>query len=222
MPVVVLASPKGGVGKSTCSVLLATEMARMGVEVTIVDCDPNRSTSRWASRGLPERVTIQSDVGQREIVPFLKAADGEGKVIIVDLEGIASQLVSRAISQADLVIVPMSPTALDAEVGSEGLALIREEEETLGRSIPHAVILVKTSAAMKTRVQRELESNLAEAGIDVIQPSLVNRNAFSELFAYGRDLTAMLRDSKHTTGGNVQGALENATAFAEAVYERLK
>jgi hypothetical protein len=30
MPVVVMASPKGGVGKSTCAVLLATEFARMG------------------------------------------------------------------------------------------------------------------------------------------------------------------------------------------------
>jgi chromosome partitioning protein len=32
---------------------------------------------------------------------------------------------NRAISQADLVIVPMQPTALDAEIGSEALALVK-------------------------------------------------------------------------------------------------
>ncbi len=42
MPVIVMASPKGGVGKSTCSVILASEFARMGADVTVLDCDPNK------------------------------------------------------------------------------------------------------------------------------------------------------------------------------------
>ena len=222
MPVIVMASPKGGVGKSTCAVLLASEFARMGAEVTILDCDPNKSLSRWASRGMPKGVSLLSDIGRSEIVPAIRNADGDGKIVIVDLEGIASQLVSRAISQADLVIVPMQATALDAEIGSEALALVREEEDALGRKIRQAVVLTKTSAAVKSRVQKELEEQLRGAGIDVIEPSLVARSAFSEIFAYGGDLTAMMNDPKMMTGGKVEKALENAQRFAEAVYERLK
>lgn len=222
MPVIVLASPKGGVGKSTCAVLLASEFARMGASVKVLDCDPNKSLTRWASHGLPSGVTVHSDIGRSEIVPAIRKADGDGQIVIVDLEGVASQLVSRAISQADLVIVPMQPTALDAEIGSEALALVKEEEEALGRPIRHAVVLTKTSAAVKSRVQKELEAQLKAAGIDMIEPSLVARAAFSELFAYGHDLTAMLKDADMVTGGKIDKALENAQAFAEAVYERLK
>jgi len=222
MPVIVLASPKGGVGKSTCAVLLATQFARMGAEVTVLDCDPNKSITRWSKHTMPDGITVHSDVGRSEIVTLIKASDGDGKIVIVDLEGIASQLVSRAISQADLVIVPMQATALDAEIGSEALALVREEEEALNRTIRHVVVLTKTSAAIRSRVQRELEEQLQESGIDVIQPSLVSRAAFSEIFAYGRDLTDMLNDSTMKTGGNVAAALANAQAFTEAVYERLK
>lgn len=222
MPVIVMASPKGGVGKSTCAVLLASEFARMGAEVAVLDCDPNRSLSRWASHGTPTGVTVVSDIGRSEIVPAIRKADGDGRIVIVDLEGVASQLVSRAISQADLVIVPMQPTALDAEIGSEALALIREEEEALGRSIRHAVVLTKTSAAVKSRVQKELEDQLRGAGIDVIEPSLVARAAFSELFAFGHDLTAMMGSPDMLTGGRIDKAQENARAFTEAVYERLK
>lgn len=222
MPVIVMASPKGGVGKSTCTVLLAIEFARMGADVTVLDCDPNRSVTRWATNGTPNGVTVHSEVGRGEIVSMIRSADGDGKIVLVDLEGVASQLVSRAISQADLVIVPMQPTALDAAIGSEALTLIREEEEALGRSIKHAVVLTKTSAAMKSRVQRELEDQLGEAGITIIEPSLVARNAFSEIFAYGSDLRAMRDDPKFVTGGNVASAIENATKFAEAVYDQLK
>ncbi len=222
MPVIVVASPKGGVGKSTCAAILASQFARMGAEVTAIDCDPNKSLSRWARGGLPPRITLLSDIGRSEIVSAIQKSDGDGRIVVIDLEGVASQLVSRAISQSDLVIVPMQPTALDAEIGSEALSLIREEEEALGRTIRHAVVLTKTSAAMKSRVQRELETQLTEAGIDLITPSLVQRAAFAELFAHGGDLSSMLDDPSLTTAGNIKNALANAQAFTEAVYERLK
>jgi len=219
MPVIVMASPKGGVGKSTCAVLLASEFARMGADVTVLDCDPNKSLSRWAAHGLPSGVTLLNNIGRSEIVPAIRSADGDGKIVIVDLEGVASQMVSRAISQADLVLVPMQPTALDAEIGSEALALVREEEEALGRKIRHAVVLTKTNAAVKSRVQKELEEQLRGA---VVEPSLVSRAAFSEIFAFGGDLTAMAQNPAMVTGGKIDKALENAKAFTEAVYERLK
>ena len=55
MPTIVFASPKGGVGKSTSAVLLATELARKGAAVTIIDADPNKPVSDWAKRAGPPR-----------------------------------------------------------------------------------------------------------------------------------------------------------------------
>jgi chromosome partitioning protein len=93
MPIVTVASPKGGAGKSTASIILATELAHAGAEVTILDCDPNRSISIWADRGtLPPRINVRSDVGESEIVKTLKQQDADGRVVIVDLEGVASRL----------------------------------------------------------------------------------------------------------------------------------
>ncbi|MCY3874850.1 MAG: ParA family protein [Rhodobacteraceae bacterium] len=222
MPVIVMASAKGGAGKSTCSVLLATGFARLGAKVTILDCDPSQALSRWARRGLPSGIRHGGNPGPSEIIKAIQEADGDGNIVIVDLEGVASQTVSRAISQADLVLVPMQATALDAEIGSEALALVREEEEALRRKIRHAVVLTKTSAAVRSRVQRDLEEQLAAAGIDVINPTLVNRAAFGELFALGGDLQFMAADPNVKTGGRIEGAIENAEAFTEAVYRRLQ
>ncbi len=40
MPTIVFASSKGGAGKSTSAVLLATQLAERGAEVTLIDADP--------------------------------------------------------------------------------------------------------------------------------------------------------------------------------------
>src|SRR3954468_622904 len=215
MPVVAIASSKGGAGKSTCAVILGTELARAGAEVTLLDCDPNRSLSLWASRGtLPPHITVLSDVTEAEIVRTIKAQDKDGRIVIVDLEGIASRLVSRAISQADLVLTPMRATTLDATIGARTIALVAEEEEALGRPIRHAVVFTMTRS-IETKQHRGIEQSLRDQGVDVVAPPLLERAAFSALFEFGGDLHSM------PAQGRMEGAAENAAAFARAIYQRL-
>ncbi|RJF87708.1 ParA family protein [Oleomonas cavernae] len=215
MPVIVVASPKGGAGKSTTAILLATELAIAGASVTVLDCDPNKSVTIWASKApLPDGIDVIDDVTEATVIKTIKKVDGDGKVVVVDLEGVASRLVSRAISQADLVVVPMRPTSLDASIGIRALALIREEEEALGRAIRSAVVFTMTKA-VRSRAHTGLEQSLAGQGVDVISPELMERGAFAALFQFGGDLRSM------PPQGNQAGAIENAAGFAHAVYQRL-
>jgi cellulose biosynthesis protein BcsQ len=50
MPTIVFASPKGGAGKSTSAVVLATELAGQGATVAIIDADPSASVAAIASK----------------------------------------------------------------------------------------------------------------------------------------------------------------------------
>jgi chromosome partitioning protein len=215
MPVVTVASPKGGAGKSTASVILATELAHAGAEIVILDCDPNRSITIWASRApLPQRIAVRSDVGESEIVRTIKAQDADGRIVIVDLEGVASRLVSRAISQADLVLTPMRATTLDATIGVRALALVEEEQEALGRSIRHAIVFTMTRA-IRSKQHTAIEASLKQQSVDVVVPPLMERAAFSALFEFGGDLRTM------PPQGNMQAATDNAASFARAIYDRL-
>ena len=51
MPTIVMASPKGGAGKSTSALLLATELAAADSSVTLIDADPNRPLAKWGAQG---------------------------------------------------------------------------------------------------------------------------------------------------------------------------
>lgn len=215
MPVVVVASPKGGSGKSTSAVLLGTELAHAGARVTMLDCDPNHSLTLWAERGtVPERITVLSDVTEAGIIRTIQRHDADGNIVVVDLEGVASRLVSRAISQADLVLTPMRATTLDATIGARTLALVAEEEEQLGRSIRHAVVFTMTRGII-TKQHRAIEQSLSAQGVDVVTPPLMERAAFSALFEFGGDLRSI------PAQGRMDGAAENAAAFAQAVFRRL-
>ena len=215
MPTIVIASPKGGAGKSTTAVVLATELAAAGAEVALLDCDPNRSVTLWSERApVPPRVRVLSGVTEGEIVRTIKAQDRDGHVVVVDLEGVASRLASRAISQADLVLTPMRATTLDATIGVRALALVAEEEEALGRRIPQAVVFTMTRA-IRSNQHKGIERSLRAQGVDLIEPALMERAAFSALFEFGGDLRSI------PAQGRMAGAVENAREFARAVYERM-
>ncbi len=215
MPVIAVASPKGGSGKSTTSVILGTELAHAGAEVTLLDCDPNHSITLWAERGkLPSRIAVLADISESRIVSTIRQQDADGRIVIVDLEGVASRLVSRAISQADLVLIPMRATTLDATIGARALGLIAEEEETLRRSIRHAIVFTMTRA-IKSKQHTAIEASLRGQGVDIIDPPLMERAAFSALFEFGGDLRSI------PAQGRMEGAAGNAAAFAEQVYKRL-
>src|SRR5262249_35121999 len=158
----------------------------------------------WAERApLPPRITVEADVGESDIVRKIKQLDADGRIVIVDLEGVASRLVSRAISQADLVLTPMRATTLDATVGVRALALVEEEEEALGRPIKHSIVFTMTRA-IRSKQHTAIEASLKGQGVDVIPPPLMERAAFSALFEFGGDLRSM------PPQGNMEPASENA------------
>ena len=215
MPTIVIASPKGGAGKSTTAVILGTEFAHAGAPVTMMDCDPNGSLTLWSERGtVPKGMAVLSGIKEGEIIRAIKSHDQDGRIVIVDLEGVASRLVSRAISQADLVVIPMRATTLDATVGVRALELIAEEAEALDRDIPHAVAFTMTRA-IQSKAHKGIMSSLRGQGVDIIEPDLMERAAFAALFEFGGGLRDMPAQGSH------DAAVANAQQFARAVFDRL-
>lgn len=220
MPCIVITNAKGGVGKSTCSLLLSTEFAHKGYEVKLIDCDPNLSVSRYfkAANQINSRIKrleLVPDQDKSTIVKTIKRLDVEGSIIIVDLPGQASQLVSRAISMADLVITPTKPQKIDSEIGVETRNIIEEEEDVLGRTIAHSFILNETSG-VQSKEARGVEKGLISKGVDLIKPDLMKRVPYSWLFTFGGDLRTI---PDHPGKKKAQ---DEANKFMEAVEVRLE
>src|SRR5262249_34907507 len=151
MPTIVFANPKGGAGKSTAAVILATQLARRGATVTILDADPNKPVSDWARRGIPENLSAVSDISEATIIDEIDRAAGRAPFVIVDLEGTASMMVAYAISRADLVIVPTQASQLDAKQAAKAILLIKQQEKAFRKTIPFSILYTRTSSAIRTK-----------------------------------------------------------------------
>lgn len=219
MPVISFANPKGGAGKTTTALLLATELAEKGAHVTIIDADPEKWISGWGELdGKPDNIEIIRDVSEDSIVDLIETASGRSQFVVVDLEGTASLMVANAIGMSDLVIIPTQGSSMDAKGGAKTIRLIRNQERMARRSISHCVVLTRTSAAVTSRALRNVQEQLAASGIDVFETAIVERAAFRDLFDYGGGLAAL--DPKLVS--NIAKAQTNARAFAGEVLKKLK
>jgi chromosome partitioning protein len=161
MPTIVFASPKGGVGKSTSAVLLATELAGCGAGVTIIDADPNKPLSQWAKRaGRPKNLDVISDVAEDSIIDVIESSAVKTSFVIVDLEGTASMMVGYAMSRTDLVIIPVQGSHLDAAEAAKAIKLVRAQERVSRRKIPYCIRFTRTSRLYEPGCFRASKTNL--------------------------------------------------------------
>ena len=209
MPTIVFASSKGGAGKSTSAVVLATELAGQGATVAIIDADPNKPVSRWSNRpGRPASLTVVADVTEDAILDRIDQASRQAAFVIVDLEGTASLMVGYAISRADLVIIPTQGSLLDATEAVKAIRLVRNMEKTAGKTIPTVILFTRTSAAIRPRSLQAIEAELAQSGVRVLETQMHERDAFKGLFAFGGSLA----DLDRSQVGNVAAAIKPTPA----------
>ena len=221
MPVITMLSPKGGVGKTTAALILATELASKGSNVVMIDADPNFPLARWARKeGKPANIEVIQEVDEDEIIGTIDAARKRADYVIVDLEGKASARATNSLMMSHLALIPIQGSELDAVEAARAFKIVRNAGTARERPLPFAAVLTRApaSARLWPRDLKAVVANLEGAGIPIIATALAERGAFRGLFSMGGTLAEM------TTAdvGSLDSARQNATAFAYDVVAMLK
>lgn len=140
--IIVVGNEKGGSGKSTTSMHVATALARMGHRVGGLDLDVRqRSFGRYLENraafvkreglDLPIPVIGQLGQGNDPLTPALTELDASCDFILLDCPGSHTQLSQMAHTVADTLLTPMNDSFVDFDL----LARLTPEGKVLGPSI---------------------------------------------------------------------------------------
>ena len=117
MPVIVVANPKGGVGKTTLSSNIAGYLASRGHAVMLGDADRQQSARTWLSlrpAGLPRIAAWE--VSHDDVV---RPPKGTTHVVLDTPAGLHGKRFDEVMKIADKVIVPLQPSIFDIHATHE-------------------------------------------------------------------------------------------------------
>jgi len=111
MPIVVVANPKGGVGKSTLSTNVAGYFARKGHAVMLGDADRQQSSALWLKLRPPEARPIQTWDVSKDLIA--RPPKDVTHVVLDTPAGLHGKLFKEVLKLADKVLVPLQPSIFD-------------------------------------------------------------------------------------------------------------
>ena len=184
--IVAFLNQKGGVGKTTLATHVAGELAMRGLQVILLDADPQGSALDWTQRrsqqGLPRlfsAVGLARETLHQEAPELARRSDH----VVIDGPPRVTPLLRSAVLASDLVLVPIQPSAFDVWASQPVLDLVREAAVT---KPDLRALFVITRRVVRSIIARDVRAALADLHIPALAASLAQRVIFAETAGTGR------------------------------------
>ena len=206
---------KGGVGKTTTAVHLATMLARTG-ETLLIDGDKQKSAASWAAWRFDNTGNLKHGPNPTTVLLSGKAILSEGKTLaskytnsVIDVGGRDSAGLRSALIIANMAIVPVGASNLDAAAMTDLLELI-ELSRDYNPGLDVRVLLTRVDPRTKDTV--EMLEFLAEQNLSVLLTKVCERVAFRRAIGEGVIVQELGKDKA--------AIMEIEAFFDEVKYEK--
>jgi chromosome partitioning protein len=181
MPVIVVANPKGGAGKSTLATNVAGCLAAAGHAVMLGDVDRQQSARQWLALRPPTLPRITGwDVASDDIV---RPPKGTTHVVLDTPAGLHGKRLDAVLRIADRVLVPLQASLFDIQATHAFVAELRQHK----RAAQIEMALVGMRVREHTRANDRLHDYLATLPIPVVAWLRDTQN-YVQLAAHGLTL----------------------------------
>jgi len=165
MPVILVANPKGGVGKSTLASNLAGLLAQRGHAVMLGDADRQQSSRHWLAQRPAALPTIQGwDIVEHgDDKKIARPPKGVSHVVIDTPAGLSGARLDALFKRADKLLIPLQPSLFDIQATFDFIQKLRALQQRHERS--PALALVGMRAKEGTLSVEQLQQFMR--GLDV-------------------------------------------------------
>lgn len=175
--VIGLVNAKGGVGKTTSTIHLATRFAQQGHSVEVWDADPQGTASEWAQRAEERSDELPFSVEPVNL-PSIRKKKAQAQFTFIDSPPQNESILNAIAERADLVVVPTAPTGADVERVLSTISSMPQGKPT---------IALLTDANPRYVLYKETLEVLDQAGLAYFDQPIKTREVIKA--AYGRTPT---------------------------------
>jgi chromosome partitioning protein len=179
--IITVATMKGGSGKSTVASCLAVYWHLRGRRPTLIDADPQRSIMRLAARERALGSVAVIENATEEATMTARRIASTGGLVIIDTPGFRSKTTLDCLAASDLLLIPVKPSPFDVDRMLDTLGFLTNRTD--GRQPLFRCLLTQTTR--DSVIARHIRSELAEAGLPVLQSEMANRVAYPEASLWG-------------------------------------
>lgn len=181
MPVIVIANPKGGVGKSTLATNLAGALAAHGLAVMLGDVDRQQSAREWLALRPPQLPPIRGwDVERDDIV---RPPKGTTHVVLDTPAGLHGKRLDAVLKIADRVLIPLQPSLFDIRATHAFVQTLRAHRRGAGLALG----LVAMRSREHTNAHEQLQQYLRTLPLPTVA-ALRDTQLYVQLAARGLTL----------------------------------
>ncbi|HEU4620736.1 MAG TPA: ParA family protein [Burkholderiaceae bacterium] len=180
MPVVLIANPKGGVGKSTLATNTAGYFARLGHRVMLGDTDRQQSSRAWLALRAESLPRIEAwEVGEDRT---LRPPKGTTHVVLDTPAGLHGEPLVTLLKIAHRVLVPLQPSMFDILATRDFLAELVESKPVRDGRTEVAIVGMRVDA--RTRAAEQLQRYVETLNLPVLTMLRDTQN-YVQLAAHG-------------------------------------
>lgn len=208
--IISLLNQKGGVGKTTLAVHLATSLAQQGQKVLLVDADPQGSALDWSASREGERLVPVVGLPSRNLHKEIQSHLANYDTIIIDGPPRVNELARACILASDIVLIPVQPSPYDIWAAKEIIDLL--QEATIFKEELKSAFVINRKI-VNTAIGRDVAEALADFEPPVLSSAICQRVAFAESAAQGSTVLEM--DPAGSAAQEIQQLTRELLAFAE-------
>ena len=182
---------KGGSGKTTIAICLASELKGLGHKVLLMDADPAQGSALEWSECSEGRYFGVMGVRPEALMAEVKRCAEHYDFCIVDCPPRANIAMAKIIKCSDFCLLPVQPSAFDVWATCELIEMLEARREATSgfgmRPKPDAAFVISRGAKYQ-KLTAEVKGALADSSLPLLKNGTNGRQAYKTVMGEGKTL----------------------------------